>query len=433
MPNLSDRLTMLSLDVERALPETAESMNAAYQSLYEYIFSAPDAKTCTKETGILIIGGGIVGIMTAFFLRRMGYDITVVEKQSFGAAASGRNGGGILALGRDLPEIPFVRISIDLWENLSRFGVDTKLVRSGHVMVAMNDHEAEKLQKAMHLYGLAGLDVRFLPPKQVIERLPDVHPDNKGALYSPVCAQGYPFTAMASMISLLRRDGVRMLGHCEVTGFETRQGRITGVRCGQGLIRADSVILCAGPWTSELGKMLDVCLPITPRRSQIMATEILGSRRIDPFVSGNGLYLRQTHVGNVLYGGGGPWEVVGYDTSNSAEVIKLLSTRLIEMFPAYRERQLIRAFAGTVEITPDHLPLFGAVAGFDNLYVSAGYNGHGYGMSAVSGKMLAQMIYSDHHDTEIPVHIRRLFSRFAPSRFAANLSSPRRDEVHAHE
>ncbi|HHY67307.1 MAG TPA: FAD-binding oxidoreductase [Alicyclobacillus sp.] len=417
MRNSTERLTMLSLDPDRTPAHTAESMAGAYEDLRNYLLATPKRKT-TKAVSIVIVGGGIVGIMTAFYLRCMRYEVTILERESFVGAASGRNGGGILALGRDLPEIPFARVSIDLWQQISELGVDAKICRSGHLMVAMNEAEAHKLQKAMRLYALAGLDVRYLSPQELTEHVPDLNRDNQGGLFSPSCAQGYPFSAANEMVSLLRRDGVKAVDHCVVTGFELAGARVTGVHCAQGFIEADAVVLCAGPWTSELGNRLGVFLPVQPRRSQILATQKLGSRRIHPFVSGNGLYLRQTHAGNLLYGGGGPWEVTGYDTSNTVAAIRRLSTRLVEMFPSYRERQLIRAFAGTVELTPDHLPLLGAVPGLDNVYVSAGYNGHGYGMSAVAGKLLARMIDDARHGAQAPKEIRQLTRLVDPSRFS---------------
>lgn len=413
-----DRLTLLSLNVETTTTETAYKMNQTYHTLHDYILGASDhTNRASRDHSVLIVGGGLVGIMTAFYLYQEGYQVTVVESKSFGAAASGRNGGGVLALGRELEEIPFVRVSMDLWEQLSAFGIDTRFIRPGHVMVAMNDVEAEKLGKAHELYRLAGLETIFLEPDQVINMLPDIHPQNKGALFSPIDGQSYPFTTIASMIEWLKQRGVKFVSHCEVTDFTVMNGKITAAQTKHGEVTADTFILCTGPWTQFAGKLLQLHLPIIPRRSQIMVTEILEQRRMDPFVSGNGLYLRQTHTGNILYGGGGPWEVTSFNVTNTAKAIKLLSTRFVELFPEYHTKHLIRSFAGTVEITPDHFPLFGAIQEFTNLYVSGGYNGHGYGMSAIMGKLLSKVIAADHADKEIPPRIKELIGHFSPSRF----------------
>lgn len=428
-----DRLTLLSLNVETTTTETAYKMNQLYHMLHEYIFGAPKRKRgASHDHRVLIVGGGLVGIMTAFYLYQEGYQVTVVESKSFGAAASGRNGGGVLALGRELEEIPFVRVSMDLWEQLSECGIDTRFVRPGHAMVAMNDVEADKLGKAHELYRLAGLETKFLEPDQVSKMLPDIHPQNRGALFSPIDGQSYPFTTIASMIEWLKQRGVKFVSHCEVKDFTVKNRMITAALTEHGELTADTFILCTGPWTQFAGKLLQLHLPIIPRRSQIMVTEILEQRRIDPFVSGNGLYLRQTHTGNILYGGGGPWEVTSFDVTNTAKAIKLLSTRFIELFPGYHTRHLIRSFAGTVEITPDHFPLFGAIQEFANLYVSGGYNGHGYGMSAIMGKLLSRIVAADHADKEIPQRIRELIGHFSPSRFTSGQTAEPKHGVNSY-
>ncbi|MFT9846781.1 NAD(P)/FAD-dependent oxidoreductase [Aneurinibacillus sp. REN35] len=430
MDEVMDRLTLLSLDVEKIKGETADKIEQVYDALYHYVFSQLSSSSIRPNSRkIIVVGGGIIGVMAAFYLHQKGYQVTVLEKNSFGGAASGRNGGGILALGRELEEIPFVKVSMDLWEQLSDYGIDSHFIRPGHAMVAMNHAEAEKLGKAQVLYRRAGLDTTFLETDQVKKMLPDICPENKGALYSPIDAQSYPFLAIANLMKWLRFRGVTFYSQCEVKGFSVVQDRITSVSTNQGELAADTFLLCTGPWTQCTGRLLNLDLPIIPRRSQIMVTEILESRRMDPFVSGNGLYSRQTHAGNVLYGGGGPWEITGFDVTNSMEAMRLLSTRFVELFPAYRNRQLIRAFAGTVEITPDHFPIFGPVPAYHNLYVSGGFNGHGYGMSAVMGNLLAAMVYSDDHDLELPYSIKEIIHHFSPSRFSSPGEAEKGGEV----
>jgi sarcosine oxidase subunit beta len=103
----------------------------------------------------------------------------------------------------------------------------------------------------------------------------------------------------------------------------------------------------------------------------------------------------------------------------------LLSERFLELFPSFETKQLIRAFAGTVEITPDHSPMFGSMPGYNNLYISAGYNGHGYGMSAVMGKLLAKLIASRLYDQLFPEEIDRYITRFDPLRFSHDKTASR--------
>ncbi|MDQ0246774.1 sarcosine oxidase subunit beta [Bacillus fengqiuensis] len=384
------RLTLLSLDVKKETQKEAIKAKERYETLKEYMDSSRYSNE--RKHHIVIVGGGIVGLMCAFYMRRQGFQVTVIEKKSFGAGASGRNGGGVLAMGRELTEIPFARLSIELWRTLSSFGIDTKLEQTGHLMLGRNAHELEKLKQAAELYTLSGLETNVLSKEEVQGMLPDIGTQIVGGIFSSIDSQSYPFTTVASLLKVLNKDGVILLSHTDVTGFETMDSRIGKVKTNKGSIGCDTVIVCTGPWTGEIAKHLHTDITIIPRRSQIMVTEIVNQKRIRPFVSGNGLYLKQTHAGNFLYGGGGAWEQTGFETANTTFAIQLLTERFLELFPAYHTKQLLRAFAGTVEITPDHLPFFGRVGKYENIYISAGYNGHGYGMSVVMGKLLSCLV-----------------------------------------
>lgn len=420
MTDRTDRLTLLGVDFDSSI-EYACQMKSSHHILKEYLdsklhHSTPNEKQ--KERSVFVIGGGIIGIMASFYLCELGYQVTVIDRKTFGAAASARNGGGILALGRDLYDIPFIRLSISLWDDLTERGYDTKLLHSGHLMVAMNEYEMEKLKKAQVLYEAAGLDTVLLSSHEALAYLPDGSEQIQGALFSAIDSQGYPFTAMASLMDGLKRRGVMFIDDCEVQKFNIEHRRIRSVFTNRGEFTSDTFLLSAGPWTEQLGNMVDVKLPVMPRRSQIMATEIIEQRKIDPFVSGNGLYLRQTHMGNILYGGGGSWERNGFDVSNSIEAIQRLTGRFVEMFPNFKTVNLLRSFAGTVEITPDHFPLFGNVKPYDNLFVCAGFNGHGYGVAPIFGKLIANLIGDHHTMGGIPSPVEHVLKRFFPSRFS---------------
>jgi sarcosine oxidase subunit beta len=416
MANIKDRLSLLSIDTENPDLELVNKINHEFLNLHQLMLSIPDKSQPSTKRSVLLVGGGIIGLLTAFYLSLEGFQVTLLEKESFGAAASGRNGGGILALGRDFHEIPLIKISIDLWEQLSDLGIETQFVKSGHAMIAMNKFEAQRLAKAQELYQLVGLETQWIEPKEALQKLPDLSPQNFGALFSTKDAQGYPFITINSLVMRLRSLGGQLINHCNVTGFKVVNEKITSVLTDQGDFHADEVVLCTGPWTEKLGSLLDVQLPIQPRRSPIMVTEIVNTRRMDPFVSGNNLYMRQTHAGNLLFGGGGSWEPTGFNVSGSVDVIKRLSTYFTELFPSFQSLHLIRSFAGTVELTPDHKPLLGTVSPYTNLHVSAGYSGHGYGLSAFAAKLLAKQLLYKALEQALPQPFEYVSNIFSPSR-----------------
>lgn len=389
MEEEKNRLSLLTLQVEKESFETALEAKETYDFLREFL---SNLSILNKKRTITIIGGGIVGLMSAYFLQKSGFQVTILERKSFGAAASGRNGGGILALGRELSEIPFARLAIEIWNSLNQDGLDTKYVQSGHVMFARNEEEKRKLLAAHDLYLSSGLKVKILSPNELKSMIPDIDSQIIMGLFSESDSQSYPFSTISSLIKYLKENGGEVVNNCEVHGFKMGNQVIDYAITNKGHYYSDTYLFCAGPWTTELCKLLNEDIVVKPRRSQILVTEILKKRKIHPFVTGNSLYLRQTHAGNILFGGGGPWETNGFEVSNTNFAIDFLSRRFIEIFPEYRNKQLIRAFAGTVELTDDHLPYFGKINNWENAFISTGYNGHGYGMSAVMGKIMANSL-----------------------------------------
>lgn len=367
---------------------------------------------------LAIVGGGIVGLVTALYACRAGAAVELFEAKSLGGAASGRNAGGIYANGRDMGEVALARVSMELWAELDADGLDVKFRRRGHTIVALNDYECSLLERAEELYALAGMPVALERGAAAVAQLPFVTPRLAGALFSPADGQGYPFTAVTSVRDAIRAAGGVIHEHTPVVEVLQRGGRAVGVRTARGRHDADQVLLATGPWTQLVGDQLGVHLPVRPRRSQLTVTERLSASNF-PFVSGNRVYARQTHAENILIGGGGPWEENGFHTETTRQALGIYGTFMTEMFPGLARTPIIRAFAGTVELTPDHYPLLGPVEEIPGLWVSAGYNGHGYGLSAAGGRLLVELLRHEHASTAVPDVVAAALTDYSPARFRA--------------
>ena len=414
-PEPENRMTLLSMDPFAVTDETSLLAAAHYEGLSEALFA--DARQSLAGNRVVVVGGGLIGLMSALYLTRAGAAVTVFEAQSLAAAASGRNGGGIYAFGRAMEEVALARTSMDLWEQLTAEGIDTKFTRVGHAIVAVSDHEHTILQRAARHYALAQLPAELLSPEETSALLPGVTEDNRGALFGTTDGQGYPFSTVTSLLAELRATGAQIHDHSPVTDIVLRAGRAVGVRSSLGLTEADHVILCVGPWVSRFSEAAGLELAVRPRRSQIMVTErVQGMERL-PFISGNRVYARRTHAGNLMVGGGGPWEEYGYNVSSSSEALAFLGSHMSELFPGFASTQVIRAFAGTVELTVDHLPLFGAAPAAEGLWVSAGYNGHGFGLGAAMGRLSVELLRAGRRTDTVPPVVAALLERFRPDRF----------------
>ncbi|MGE7947085.1 NAD(P)/FAD-dependent oxidoreductase [Lysinibacillus sp. NPDC093688] len=407
-------LTMLALDIEKETIEDVHRTKQEINALEQYL---NEARSLSEKKSVLIIGGGIIGLLTAYFLQEIGFEVSIVEAKSFAAAASGRNGGAIMTLGRELSEMPYSLNALKIWSQLSEKGIETHFKKNGHLMVARNDIEANILRKSYELYVQAGIHVELLDNKSMKKYVPFLSDDIPLGIYSHDDGSAYPFTTSQSLIKSLKQGGAKLYNHCYVEKIVTEKNKILAVQTPKGSFTADYFIISTGPWTQKICKELSEHIPIRPRRSQLFATEIVRQNIIKPFFTGNGIYLRQTHAGNILFGGGGPWELDGYELNNTIQAIQLQSGRFLELFPKLKNKKLLRTFAGTVELTPDFTPIMGKLMTLENGFVSAGYNGHGFGISTVMGKLMSSYLYDYIHHTELDDVIKDMLKKLSVDRF----------------
>lgn len=413
-----NRMTLLTMDPLSTDLEQGDRALRDYLAVTEALEQSAGAQL--QGVRLLIVGGGIVGLMSAYFAAEAGAQVTLLESKALGGAASGRNAGGIYANGRDIGEVALARVSMDLWEDLGNRGLDVKFRRKGHTIVAMNGYELSLLHRARAIYERAGVPGEVLEGSAAVAEIPFVSEGIAGALFSPADGQGYPFTAVAALRAAIVSRGGEIKTFAPVERLLERGGKIVGVATAREKHHADVVLLATGPWTSELGQQVGATLPVRPRRSQLTATERLPVDGDFPFVSGNRVYARQTHADNILIGGGGPWEENGYHTTSTRKALDVYGRYMTEMFPGLARVPIIRAFAGTVELTPDHYPLLGAVPGVPGLWVSAGYNGHGFGLSAAAGRLFAELLSHEVHGTKTTQVLRDALVDYAPERFMSN-------------
>lgn len=184
-----------------------------------------------------------------------------------------------------------------------------------------------------------------------------------------------------------------------------------GVETSKGTYYADQVIDAAGSWAAEIAAMAGVDLPIRPRKGQLFITEPLG-----PFMDvtlqcarynvikfkpeavgdkavlrmGASLSIEQTENGGLVIGS--TREFVGYDRENTLEAMEVTMRRAMRFFPALKDVNIIRAFAGLRPFTPDGIPVIGEVEKLPGFFVAAGHEGDGIALAPITGKLMAELL-----------------------------------------
>jgi sarcosine oxidase subunit beta len=366
------------------------------------------------KTDVVIIGGGIVGCATAYYLARQGRRVVVVEKDAgVGLQASGRNAGGVRQHGRKAA-LPLAMEAVRLWASLaSELESDLEYIRTGNLKVALDEAAAAALEEETaweHAQGLA--EVRMVTAAECQAMIPGLTEGVVAGKFCPTDGVANPMLVTPAYGRAARRLGVEIKTRTTVTGLLRQGTAVRGVMTDVGEIEAEVVVNAAGPWATPFNAMAGCHSPIEPRRAQLLITERQPPRFV-PWLIVRGLgYLRQTKASNVLIGiqskptnGYGMW-------MDYADVARQ-AARMCAALPWLKDVSLIRTWAGITEYTPDVEPYIGPVPGVTGLFVVAGFSGEGFCVGPMAGQIIAEMIAGGEPRVSL--------APFQPDRFAARM------------
>ena len=344
---------------------------------------------------IVVIGGGVSGLSSAYFLAKAGKDVVVVEKGFVGGEASGRNGGMITERTDDPDLIPLAVEALKLWATLDdELGYPTEFIQEGRLQVAVSEEEmgdffSERDEALRH-----GINVELLDPSEIRDLIPEISARTLGGLFFANGGHANPQRSVQAFAWAFQDMGGRLYQNTAVTGLQVVNDRVTSVETTGGDIAADVVVAAAGPQTALMAEMVGVHVPVAPARVEILATAPL-----EPLftiaLAGNGLYGRQAARGNLLFGGGAhEWIDVDLTTEPgkpNTPLIRNIARRLAELLPEVADVPVIRSWAGVVEQAPDYLPIIDIPDSPRN-YIVVTASAHGFGISPATGKVVSELV-----------------------------------------
>lgn len=348
-----------------------------------------------SRTRIAIVGAGVTGLSTAYSLVGRGVsDIVIVEKGHLASGASTRNGGGVRAQFTTAENILLTRWSIDRFRKLSaELNTNFWFRQGGYLIIAESAEELDTLDKAVEYHREFGLGTRIVDCDAVQRLAPEmVCSTVKGGAFRKGDGGLFPFPLLFGYAELLRQEGVSIETHCDVTGI-ARSGDGYAIETTRGTIDADVVLNAAGGWSSQIAEMLGVQLPTMPVRHQIMVSEPLAPF-LDPMVVTlrGGFYMSQGMRGELVAGitESGPH---GDDIKKaSAEFCRLVSRRIVGLFPRLSAARMMRQWAGFYDMSPDANPILDELPGLDGAFVACGFSGHGFMISPAVGEFMASLM-----------------------------------------
>jgi len=353
---------------------------------------------------VLIVGGGVIGCSIAYFLRKRGVEVIVVEKGDIGAQASGA-AAGLLAPIRPLSqEDPFKTLQL---AGIARFpslvpeledasGLTVGYQQTGTLRVL----PPEKLVPARiwaEAWRKAGYRIEVLTPEEARAREPLLSPGLHGAVSIAEEAQVAPAQLVKALAEAARSAGAVIYDHTEVIALERSESgdSIKGAWTSRGeLLRCDQLVIAAGTWSAKLGEWLSVPLPIRPVRGEIVALQQpstpLRTIIFDEGVWDEDVYIAPKPDGTVIIGA--TKADVGFDTSVSAGGVQHLLDVAIRLLPALANCPIARMWACLRPKTPDSRPLLGPLPGWSNVTVASGHGGFGVTLSIVTGETIAELV-----------------------------------------
>jgi sarcosine oxidase subunit beta len=354
-----------------------------------------------RTADAVVVGGGTIGAWCAWFLREAGLaDVVLLERRTLGTGASPRAAGMVRAQGGTEAAVQLGLFSRDFYAGQQeRLGIDSGFVAQGYFMPCFSEREVAETHTRIGMQQALGLDVRWVDP----EELDDLNPamargQTRGGSYAP--GDGYidPPRNVLAYTAALFTSGVRVLEHTAFTGLLRDGDRISGVATTGGEIATERVVLTGGPTLAAVGRAAGVRIPAGGARHQVVVTQphpdLAPERLPMVFDVASGIYWRPEE-GGVLWGMSNPEEKPGEAAEFDWAYYDKVRGRMATLLPATADLGLRKAWAATIDFTPDHLPILGPLV-FDGEPVSgtvvAAAGGHGMMWGPGVSKAAADLI-----------------------------------------
>jgi len=397
-----------------------------------------------SQTKVVVVGGGIIGAATAYFLAEDGIPTLLCEKGVIAGEQSSRNWGWCRTMGRDPRELPLAIESLRLWREINaRIGAEAGFRQTGTVYICPDAKTLAKREAWLPHAREHGLDCRLLRGREVNDVLQGAAESWLGALYTPSDGVAEPSKAAPALAEAARRRGASIVTGCAVRGVEKSGGRISAVVTEKGTVACEAVVVAAGAWSSLFCRSQDLWLPQLKVLATVQRTGPV-SGGPTPAAWGPGLALRKRLDGGYTVSHGStiadvvpdsfrflapffpvfrrehkdirlrfgrpfldewrlqrPWRL---DAASPFEKLRVLDpapdshdlaaarVNLERRFPVFGGVPTVATWAGLIDVTPDILPVIAPMEAVPGFYISTGYSGHGFGIGLGAGRLTADLV-----------------------------------------
>jgi len=350
-----------------------------------------------ETADVVIVGGGIVGCSISMHLaeRRAGR-IILLDRGQLGAGTSAKGSGGVRLQFSTAINIQLSLQAVPFFEQLrERFGIDAEYEQRGYLFLAHDEASMGAFRQNLELQRRHGVPSREVTPDDIRALVPYLDTsDVVGGTYCAKDGRANPQKVLHAYVDRARALGVELREWTEVVALRRSGDRVTGVRTAAGEIDAPVVVNACGPWAASLSAMAGVDEPITPfRRQQFLTEPTTLVPRPTPFlIDGDRSFSIHSLGDQIRIGIARSGEVRGWNDQPDWDLVPLIRRRLARRAPVLRDLQIVSAYAGLYEMSPDAHAVIGWAPGAPGLLLCNGFSGHGFMHSPITGLLVAEIL-----------------------------------------
>jgi len=372
-----------------------------------------------QRADVVVIGGGIAGLSTAYHLAKMGQNnVEVIEQGYVGSGASTRNAEHLGTAFSNKTMVQLASETVKIHGRLPKeTGFNTLFYKQPLFVTGHSEEHSKELTTMLDHQKTFGQRAKRITPKEMKEMLPflntegitdvglfqdDGHAHHDGVIWA--------------LTKGCTKMGVGVNTHTKVLKIETEKGKISGVTTDKGKVETGIAVNTAGAWAKALAASIGVNLPSVSRRREIMVTEPLKHvfhEYVDDMETG--IYFNQTLRGEFVGAGiEGRLTTTTFDISSSTYFVKEYMKILLRFFPSLKHVNMMRQWAGLRDRTLDHIPIAGRTDGVEGFYQLNGFFGYGFTFGPVFGKLLAEDILKGKPSISLDMFNLRRFEGIIP-------------------